>query len=156
MAVDDIHQRSKKRKQVDDEPESHIPQHAVQLEMLTDEEDSAEISSDDGEADEFPEIDAASDSEEGEGTDTEDKDEEDESESEDGGDGEEDEDEESDDDSDGPDSDASLHVFPKAKMVTSDITGKPKRVYPEIEPDYDSDSSTEDVRFSRSNDLKPY
>jgi ribosome biogenesis protein ERB1 len=42
-------------------------------------------------------------------------------------------------------------IFPRAKTIISDITGKPKKVYPEIEPDYDSDSSTEDVRaFSMS------
>lgn len=34
------------------------------------------------------------------------------------------------------------------KMVTSEITGEPKKVYPPIEPDYDSDSSTEDVSTS--------
>jgi ribosome biogenesis protein ERB1 len=36
--------------------------------------------------------------------------------------------------------------FPVARTVISTITGEPKRVYPDIEPDYDSDSSTEDVR----------
>jgi hypothetical protein len=36
--------------------------------------------------------------------------------------------------------------FPVATTVVSNITGRPKRVYPDIEPDYDSDSSTEDVR----------
>jgi hypothetical protein len=36
--------------------------------------------------------------------------------------------------------------FPVPKTIVSDITGRPKRVYPEIEPDYDSDSSTEEVR----------
>ncbi|KAF9449910.1 BOP1NT-domain-containing protein [Macrolepiota fuliginosa MF-IS2] len=128
MAASDPQKHSKKRKQVEDEPDTHIHQNAVQLEMLTDDEDGAEISSDDGEADEFPEIDTGSDSEED--FDAEDN---------------EDEDEDEEDDSDGLDSDASLHVFPKAKTVTSDITGKPKRVYPEIEPDYDSDSSTEDA-----------
>ena len=35
----------------------------------------------------------------------------------------------------------------KPKNVVSDITNQPKLVYPEIEPDYDSDSSTEDVSF---------
>ena len=70
----------------------------------------------------------------------------------------EDDDEDDEDDEDEPDvsdeeesSDAdsvdSLHIFPKAKTVISDITGEPKKVYPEIEPDYDSDSSTEDVRI---------
>lgn len=39
----------------------------------------------------------------------------------------------------------SHHIFPKGKNVISDITGELKIVYPEIEPEYDSDSSTEDV-----------
>lgn len=138
MAANDSHKSSnRKRKQVDDETDVRIPQSLVQLEMLTDEEDVAEVSSDDGEADEFPEIDAHSDSEE----EAEQDDEEYEGETE----GEEDE-EESEDDSDEPDSDASLRVFPEAKTVISRITGQPKRIYPEIEPEYDSDSSTEDVR----------
>jgi ribosome biogenesis protein ERB1 len=38
------------------------------------------------------------------------------------------------------------HIFPKAKHTISKITGHPKIVYPPIEPEYDSDSSTEDVR----------
>lgn len=42
----------------------------------------------------------------------------------------------------------SVNIGPKAKIVTSKITGRPKRVYPEIEPDYDSDSSTEEVRVA--------
>jgi ribosome biogenesis protein ERB1 len=31
------------------------------------------------------------------------------------------------------------------ETVISNITGRPKRVYPEIDPEYDSDSSTEEV-----------
>ena len=101
-------------------------------------EDGGDVS-DDGEVDAFPEIDARSDTDdedyEDDGEDdSEDEDEEDEDE----------EDEETEDSEDGSDDD--LHIFPKAKTVISDITGQPKRVYPEIEPDYDSDSSTEDVR----------
>ena len=42
--------------------------------------------------------------------------------------------------------DDSVKVGPKATTVVSKITGRPKRIYPEIEPEYDSDSSTEDVR----------
>lgn len=42
----------------------------------------------------------------------------------------------------------SVNIGPKAKIITSNITGRPKRVYPEIEPDYDSDSSTEEVRVA--------
>ena len=41
-------------------------------------------------------------------------------------------------------------VYPGPRTVISNITGYPKRMYPEIEPDYDSDSSTEDVRTSQS------
>ena len=36
-------------------------------------------------------------------------------------------------------------LIPEVKNEISDITGAPKRVYPPIEPDYDSDSSTEDA-----------
>lgn len=41
--------------------------------------------------------------------------------------------------------DKPINTGPKGKTVLSNVTGRPKRVYPEIEPDYDSDSSTEDV-----------
>lgn len=116
----------RKRKQVDED--TYTPQNTVQLEMLTDEEDTGPVSSDDDETEEFPEIDSGSDSE----SDQEEI--------------EDDDEQQSDDDSDELDSDASLRIFPKAKTEISDITGKPKRVYPEIEADYDSDSSTEDVR----------
>ena len=54
------------------------------------------------------------------------------------------EDEEDETEAESP-SDTELRIFPKAKTIISGITGQPKRVYPEIEPDYDSDSSTEDV-----------
>jgi len=36
---------------------------------------------------------------------------------------------------------------PAGNLVVSSITGRQKRVYSEIEPEYDSDSSTEDVCF---------
>jgi hypothetical protein len=39
-----------------------------------------------------------------------------------------------------------LHIFPIGKTVVSRITGQALRQYPEIEPGYDSDSSTEEVR----------
>jgi ribosome biogenesis protein ERB1 len=98
------------------------------LEMLSEDEQDEEPQSDDGDYEEFPEINAASDTEEED----------------------EEEDEEDEEDEEGYSSDASgndkkLHISPKAKIVISDITGEPKKVYPEIEPDYDSDSSTEDV-----------
>jgi len=91
------------------------------LQMFTDEEGD-DASSDDGGVEDFPEIvpDSESDSAEDEN-------------------GEEETDEETDN------SDLSLHIFPKAKTVVSNITKQPKLVYPEIDPDYDSDSSTEDV-----------
>jgi ribosome biogenesis protein ERB1 len=102
--------------------------------MLSDDEGPEDTASDDGHVDEFPEIDAASDSEE----DGSFEDEEDEEEDSDGTDEEDFEEEDSDDSMD-------RDIFPKPKTIISDITGQPKRVYPEIEPDYDSDSSTEDV-----------
>ena len=112
---------------------------AVNLDMRSDEEGEGSVSgSDDGQVDEFPEIDTRSDSEEEDfsgmeqGNESEDNDD----------DGEEEEEEST---SSGSDSD--LHIFPESKTVVSQITGQPKRVYPEIEPDYDSDSSTEDVRL---------
>jgi len=105
------------------------------LEMLSEDEQDEEPESDDGDYEEFPEIDAASD--------TEDEDEEETNEEDEG----EDEDEET-YSSDTSGSDRKLPIFPKAKVVISDITGEPKKVYPEIEPDYDSDSSTEDVSTS--------
>jgi ribosome biogenesis protein ERB1 len=106
--------------------------------MLSDEEDGEDAESDDGHVDEFPGIDIGSDSEEDsvEGTDDGD-----ESVSEDESEEEEEEASHSDLDSE----DEGHHIFPEAKTIISDITGQEKRVYPEIEPEYDSDSSTEDV-----------
>jgi ribosome biogenesis protein ERB1 len=131
MTETGIKKERKKRKQVDDEVLEPDPfSRAVSLEILSDEEDGVGMSdSDDGEVDEFPEIDTRSDSEdeEYEG-------------SEDGSDGEDDE-----ESSAVSDVDSDLHIFPESKTIISNITGQPKRVYPEIEPDYDSDSSTDDV-----------
>ena len=102
------------------------------LEMLSEDEQDEEPESDDGDYEEFPEIDAASDTEDEEDEETD-----------------EGEDEGGEDySSDTSGSDRKLPIFPKAKVVISDITGEPKKVYPEIEPDYDSDSSTEDVSMS--------
>jgi ribosome biogenesis protein ERB1 len=39
-----------------------------------------------------------------------------------------------------------VKLFPKGEVVISNVTGQPKRNYPEIDPVYDSDSSTEEVR----------
>lgn len=139
MPVKDLVRKSAKRKQIDDEetapPQEELQSHGV-LEMLSEDEDDGDASEDDGQLDEFPEIVTDSDSEEedeGDGEDEEDA----------SSDEEEEEDDEEDADSDA--SDESLHIFPKAKVIVSDITKQPKTVYPEIEPDYDSDSSTEDV-----------
>lgn len=125
MALD---RNSKKRKQSDQEEPNDGFNKAVELEMLSDEEGESDVQSDDGEVDDFPEIDPGSDSD---GDDEEDSE------------LDEDEDDEQEEESEGDEDE--LHIFPKAKTVVSDITGKEKRVYPEIEPDYDSDSSTEDV-----------
>ncbi|CAL1702299.1 unnamed protein product [Somion occarium] len=111
--------------------------------MQSEDEGSEGDESDNGEVDEFPEIDPRSDSEADEeypGDSAEDEEEDEDK------DDEEDEEEESEDQSEDDDiSDDDLHIFPKAKTVTSDITGQLKRVFPPIEPDYDSDSSTEEA-----------
>lgn len=119
---------SKKRKQHGQDEASDTFNEAVNLEMLSDEEDKEDVESDNGEVDEFPEIDAGSEES-----------------------GEEDETYESEEDTGASGEGSSsgsqeqLHIFPEVKTIVSDITGQEKRVYPEIEPDYDSDSSTEDV-----------
>jgi ribosome biogenesis protein ERB1 len=139
MAALDVKPRTKKRKQAyeDAEPPAELSNFSApveSLEMLSDEEGPEDdAASDDGQVDRFPEIDAASDSEE-EGSFGDEEDEEDSE-----GTDEEDFEEENSDDS------LDRDIFPKPKTIISDITGHPKRVYPEIEPDYDSDSSTEDV-----------
>ncbi|KAF8826541.1 hypothetical protein HHX47_DHR5000306 [Lentinula edodes] len=119
---------SKKRKQHGQDESADTFNEAVNLEMFSDEEDREDVDSDNGEVDEFPEIDAGSDES-----------------------GEEDETYESEEDTGASEEGSSsgsqeqLHIFPEAKTIVSDITGQEKRVYPEIEPDYDSDSSTEDT-----------
>jgi ribosome biogenesis protein ERB1 len=135
MAAAGLKKERNKRKQVENEaPEPSPFAEAVGLEMLSEEEDKGGPSgSDDGEVDEFPEIDTRSDSEDDDYEGGEEDSNEDEEEGE--------EDEESSAASD-PDS---LHIFPESKTIISHITGQRKRVYPEIEPEYDSDSSTEDV-----------
>ena len=123
----------KKRKEPEqDEDHRSAFAEAVRLEMLSDEEkreaNEGEDEESDEEVDEFPEIDAESDENEE--------------------DDEEDEDEDEENSSSGSDSDSGsdMRIFPKSKNIVSQITGHPKRVYPEIEPEYDSDSSVEDVR----------
>lgn len=134
MAAADLNKGSKKRKaeaQETPRPEFAFPQN-VGLEMQSDDEEEVDGSeSEDGEVEKFPEIDVGSDTEE---------------EVDDSADDEENEEEEEDeDDEDEEETDDELHIFPKPKAIISDITGQPKLVYPEIEPDYDSDSSTEEV-----------
>ncbi|KAF8639737.1 hypothetical protein AX17_000999 [Amanita inopinata Kibby_2008] len=145
MASRDTKKRSLKRKEASlDEYGSDSELNGLaNLEMLTDEEDEREASSDGDEVEEFPEIDAGTDTEEDEGEEGDEDDEDDDE----GEEEEELEDEESqDEDESAVSSDVSdLHIFPKAKTLVSDITGQPKRVYPEIEPEYDSDSSTENA-----------
>lgn len=145
MAVSDLKKTSVKRKHTEKDDAAAVAPVTLKLsglEMLTDDEDgddyNPDADSDDGEVDEFPELDPASDSEaESDESDIDDDDIE----------GLSQEDEEGEEDSSDDDSGAEsdMHIFPKAKTVISDITGQPKKVYPEIEPDYDSDSSTEEV-----------
>lgn len=126
----------KKRKEPEhDEDHKSAFAEAVRLEIPSDEEHRGEDEESDEGVDEFPEIDATSDSR------SDDDSAEDEEEDEDEG-----EDEGSSPSGSESDSSTDMHIFPKSKNVISEITGHPKRVYPEIEPEYDSDSSTEDVR----------
>jgi hypothetical protein len=115
--------------------------HSVELEIPSDEEVPSDGASEEEEADEFPEIDVNSDSEIETGP--EEVVDGDEEESEDDGEDETDGEDEDEENSQGEDEE--LHIFPKSKTITSEITGQPKRVFPEIDPEYDSDSSTEDV-----------
>jgi ribosome biogenesis protein ERB1 len=112
-------EKSNKRKIVEENDPPHPELRTIGgLEMLSDEEDGLDASSDEGEIEEFPEIVTGSESEFDEDEINEESD---------------------------SDTDESLHIFPKAKTVVSEITKQPKLVYPEIEPEYDSDSSTEEV-----------
>ncbi|CAG8590881.1 13526_t:CDS:2, partial [Acaulospora colombiana] len=83
-----------------------------------DSDDQGASSGDDGEMDEFPELD------------TDDSDESTEA--------------EQDEDTKGTENELKATQKP-GELVVSSITGRLKRVYPEIEPEYDSDSSTEDA-----------
>ena len=121
------------QRQYEEESFQEVPLHDGQLEMLSEEEDE-ELVSDDGLVDEFPELNVQSDSSDSEtGHSMADDD---------------DDDDSSVGNSDDSESVNSLHLIPKPKNVVSDITHQPKLVYPEIEPGYDSDSSTEDVSSS--------
>ena len=106
----------------------------------------------DDEVDPFPGLDIESDSEDEDGDQDEDEDEdEDDEEDVDEGDddelGEEDVTEQQEDGRASSDEDEIFSIFPKPKIVISGITGQPKFMYPPIEPEYDTDSSTEDVRI---------
>ena len=121
--------KSTTQEQHEEELSQEVPLHDGQLEMLS-EEENEDLVSDDGLVDDFPELNVQSDSDSNDSetghsiVDSED---------------------DSAEDNDDSESVNSLHLFPKPKNVVSDITHQPKLVYPEIEPDYDSDSSTEDV-----------
>ncbi|KAH9963180.1 ribosome biogenesis protein ERB1 [Russula dissimulans] len=117
--------------QVDVSDAVHFPDGG--LDLLEEEDEPAEESDGDN-VDAFPEIDA--------GSDTDEEDEEESPVDEEGSSETEDIEQ---DDEDASSDDDDLHIFPRAKTIISDITGQPKKVYPEIEPNYDSDSSTEDA-----------
>lgn len=123
--------QNKRKEPEHDENQKSAFAEAVRLEMLSDEEEDeeGEDEEEDEEADEFPEIDNRSDGD-----------------SDDESDGDQEVDEQGSPSDPESDSSSDVHIFPKSKDVISEITGHPKRVYPEIEPEYDSDSSTEDVR----------
>ena len=123
-----VKRKSTIRKQHEEESLQDVPLHNGQLEMLSEEENEDLVSDDDGLVDDFPELNVQSDSNSSET-----------------GHSIADDDDDSAENSDDSESVNSLHLIPKPKKVVSDITHQPKLVYPEIEPDYDSDSSTEDV-----------
>ncbi|KZO89876.1 BOP1NT-domain-containing protein [Calocera viscosa TUFC12733] len=128
---------------------------------LSDPEESEGTDGSDGEEEPFPELDLGSDTEEDEDEEDEDDSEYDVEGSEDDEDNEEDDEDE--DEEQTPDSRLTRLIAkytekpdesdpselrledPRApKIVQSNITGFPKKVYPEIDPVYDSDSSTEE------------
>jgi ribosome biogenesis protein ERB1 len=121
MATSTMNGTTRKRKKDEDETpaKAQVPAVAT-LDVDSDGEDTSD--EDDGEMHDFPELDTG-DSE----TSSDSKDSEDAEQSEDG-----------------------LKKSPKpGDLVVSSITGRLKRIYPDIEPEYDSDSSTEDVRVFR-------
>lgn len=123
----------KRKRDVEDADIIHIP--PTNLEVDSDGE--VFVSSDDGDAEPFPELDSGS-------SDTSSDDEKGKEEEEAGS---ADDTEETDvEEQDGADEEPPLD----GKTVISNITGRPKRVYPEIVPEYDSDSSTEEVRKTMS------
>jgi hypothetical protein len=119
---------SRKRKElVESDSDGEDGQLGQTLAMPSDDEAESDAGSESegSDAEPFPEIDPASSSEEEDQDEPDVEDEEDNSET---------------------DSGRSTSPIPLGGMlITSDITGQPKRIYNPIEPDYDSDSSTEDV-----------
>jgi ribosome biogenesis protein ERB1 len=124
-----VKRKSAIQQQDDEESLQEVPLHDSQLDMLS-EEENEDLESDDGAVDDFPELNVQSGSD---GSET--------------GYSTTEDDDDSAQNSDDSESVNSRHLFSKPKNVVSDITNQPKLVYPEIEPDYDSDSSTEDVSF---------
>lgn len=141
MVSNGLKKKRKVEERVEEDVQETVFPQNVGLELQSD-DDESEGEDSEGEVDEFPVLDTRSDSE-----DDEDEGEEEEGES------EEDDEGETEAESQGSSSentsDDELRIFPKSKTIISDITGHPKRVYPPIEPDYDSDSSTEEVRLHR-------
>lgn len=121
-----VKRKSTIRKQ-DEESLQEVPLHDDHLEMLS-EEENEDLVYDDGLVDDFPELNVQSDSDDSEA-----------------GFSTAEDDDNSAAGSDDSESDNLLHLFPKPETVVSDITNQLKFVYPEVEPNYDSDSSTEDV-----------
>ena len=134
MAPSAPHRKRKQTviEQSDSSDPEHFPDGGLDLLSGDEDENGPAQDSDNGDVDAFPEIDVGSDT-----------DEEDERSSVDNEDSESEGEEQDDEDASSNDD---LHIFPRGKTVISDITGRPKKIYPDIEPDYDSDSSTEDVR----------
>ncbi|KAF8528875.1 NUC169 domain-containing protein [Hysterangium stoloniferum] len=115
----------------------------VHLDIPSDGENELSDEDSDHEVEAFPEIDTRSDSI-SENVNTEEDGDEDEEEEE----GDDDFFDSGDDDQGEEAASSSLEdfsVFPRPKSIISRITGQLKLVYPPIEPDYDSDSSTEDA-----------
>jgi ribosome biogenesis protein ERB1 len=136
------HERKKRKHEEDENDSGNVADNLRDLKLDMDSEDEAGDSGgtddDDGEHHQFPELDVGSDSESDDDdySDAEEEEEED----------EEEEEEESNTSQDDLEDDTKLPGLPpQGKMIRSEITGHPKRVYPEIEPEYDSDSSTENV-----------
>ena len=132
MAPLALHRKRKQtvKEQSDDSDSEHFPDGGLDLLSGDEDEEGPVQESDSDDVDAFPEIDAGSDTDEQSPGEEE------------GSSGSE----EGEQDDEDASSDNDLHIYPRPKTVVSDITGQPKKVYPEIEPDYDSDSSTEDVR----------